>query len=86
MEKTKYLWVLSTLAKNNFAIMSFDLWLLEGTHDMFAFLISFLGANWQLKDVTLGLFEVVNISWKTLAKYLIKLLEKYNEKKMRDLM
>jgi hypothetical protein len=60
--------------------------LLEGTHDMFAFLISFLGANWQLKDVTLGLFEVVNISWKTLAKYLIKLLEKYNEKKMRDLM
>ncbi len=62
--------------------MSFDLWLSKGTHDIFAFLINFLGANWQLKHVTLGLFEVANISWKTLAKYLIELLEKHNEKKI----
>jgi len=40
-----------------------------------------LGANWQLKHVMLGLFEVVNISWKILAKYLIELFKKYNEKK-----
>jgi hypothetical protein len=64
--------LLPTLAKNNFAIVSFDLWLSKRTHDTFIFLIKFLGANWQLKHVTLGLFEVVNISWKTLAKYLIE--------------
>ncbi len=74
--------MLPTLAKSNFAIVSFDLWLSKGTHDIFAFLINFLGANWQLKHVALGLFEVVNISQKTLAKYLVELLEKYDEKKL----
>jgi len=54
--------VLPTLAKINFAITSFDLWLSKGTHDIFAFLINFLGANLQLKHIMLGNFEVVNIS------------------------
>jgi hypothetical protein len=55
--------VLPTLAKSNFAITSFDLWLSKGTHDIFAFLINFLGANWQLKHIMLGHFKVVNISY-----------------------
>ncbi len=67
--------MLLTLAKSNFAIVSFHLWLSKGTHDKFAFLINSLEANLQLKHVTFGLLEVVNISWKTLAKYLIELLE-----------
>ncbi len=54
--------MLPTLAKSNFVITSFDLWLSKGTHDIYAFLVNFLGANWQLKHIMLGHFEVVNIS------------------------
>ncbi len=37
--------VLPTLAKNNFTIVSFDLWLSKGTHDIFSFSINFYGSN-----------------------------------------
>ncbi len=51
----------------NFAIVSFDLWMSKGSHDVFAFVIKFLKGDWWPKHVTLGLFEVANISRKTLA-------------------
>jgi hypothetical protein len=53
--------------------------MLKGTHDIFARVMNFLGANnWHPKHVTLGLFEVVDNHKKTLAKNLIELLENYN--------
>jgi hypothetical protein len=36
---------------------SFDLWMLKGAHDIFVFVINFLGFDWQPKQVTIGLFE-----------------------------
>jgi hypothetical protein len=39
----------------------------KGSHDVFAFVIKFLKGDWWPKHVTLGLFEVANISRKTLA-------------------
>jgi hypothetical protein len=38
--------------------------------------INFLEVDWQLKHVTFGLSEAISILGKTLAKSLIKLLEK----------
>ncbi len=53
----------------------------KGAHDVFAFIINFLKGDWQPKHVTLGLFEITNISKKTLAKNLIEIFKKYNLKK-----
>jgi hypothetical protein len=47
----------------------------KGVHDIFALMINFLGTNWQSKHFTLGFFKVTNISQKTLAKNLTKLLK-----------
>jgi len=38
--------------------------------------INFLEVDWQLKHVTFGRFEIINILGKILAKSLIELLEK----------
>ncbi len=70
--------VLPTLAKSNFVITSFDLWLSKGTHDIFAFLINFLAT----KTCYTWSFWGCKYFWKISAKYLIELLEKYNEKKI----
>jgi hypothetical protein len=61
-EKTKQLYVLPNLVECNSIIMSFDLWMSKGVHNIFALVIKFLGANWQAKHVTLGLFEAIDIS------------------------
>jgi hypothetical protein len=46
MEKHKQLYVLPTLGKCNFAITGFDLWMSKVGHDVFAFMINFLSADW----------------------------------------
>jgi hypothetical protein len=38
--------------------------------------INFLEVDWQLKHVTFGIFEAIDILGKTLAESLIELLEK----------
>ncbi len=43
MEKTKQLYVLLTLKECHFAIVSFDLWMSQVGHDIFALVINFLG-------------------------------------------
>jgi hypothetical protein len=84
--RTKQLYVLLALEKCNFAT-SFDLWMSKNVHNIFALMINFLGTNWQLKNVTFGLFEAIDIFGKILVKNLIKsiiyiYIYIYNFKKM----
>jgi hypothetical protein len=37
-----------------FATTSFDLWMSKEAHDIFAFVITFLGSNYELKQMILG--------------------------------
>jgi hypothetical protein len=50
-------YVLPKLGECYYVTTSFDLWMSKGTHDIFAFVINFLGVDWQPKDITIGLFE-----------------------------
>ncbi len=81
VEITKQLYVLLALGKCNYAT-SFDLWMSKSVHNIFALVINVLGTNWQLKHVTFGFFEAIDIFGKTLAKNLITQLNVYNLKKM----
>jgi len=47
----------------------------------FSLVINFLGSDWQPKDVIIGLFEVTKSTSQTLAKILMKLLNKYDLRK-----
>jgi hypothetical protein len=33
----------------------------KGAHDIFAYVINFLGSNWQPKQITIDLFEVIKL-------------------------
>jgi hypothetical protein len=46
VEKTKQLYVLLTLAKHYFVIVSFDFWMSKEAYDVFALGIYFLGSDW----------------------------------------
>ncbi len=78
VEKTKQLYILPTLVECNFVIVSFDLWMSNDVHDIFAFQINFLEGDWQPKHVIFGRFECKDFYGKILGKILIELLEKYN--------
>ncbi len=58
VEKTKQECVLPKLKKCSFATTNFDLWMLKGAHDVFAFVISFLNEKWQPQHITIRLFEM----------------------------
>jgi len=62
VEKTKQLYVLTTLAKCHSAIISVDLCILKVGHDIFALVIKFLKVYWQPKHIALGLSEPRNTS------------------------
>ncbi len=55
-EKKKQVYVLPKLGDYIFAT-SFDLWVSKGAHDIFAFVISFQGYDWEPKQVIIKLFE-----------------------------
>ncbi len=74
MEKTKQVYVLPTLTNCIFAT-TFDLWMLKGVHDIFAFVINLLGFDWQPKQVTIGLFEAMETIGQTLVNNLTKLID-----------
>ncbi len=59
------------------ATTSFDLQMSKGAHDLFVLVIIFLGFNWKPKQVTLSLFEVVEIIRQVLVRNLIELLDAY---------
>jgi hypothetical protein len=44
----------------------------KGAYDIFALVIKFLGAIWQLKHIAIGLFEASNTFGHALAKDLIE--------------
>jgi hypothetical protein len=77
VEKTKQIYVLPKLTNCIFATTTFDLWMLKGAHDIFTFVINFLGFDWQLKKVTIGLFEAIETIGHTLANNLTKLIDQY---------
>jgi hypothetical protein len=60
---------------------NFDLWMSKGAYDVFTLVINFLNIDYQLKHVTIGLFEVTKITGQTLARNLTKLLNKYGFRK-----
>jgi hypothetical protein len=47
--------------------------MLKGANDIYVFVINFLGYDWQPKQVTIGLFEVIETIGQTLAKNLTKI-------------
>ncbi len=49
VEKTKQLHVLLALAKCNFLIVNFDLWMSKGVHDIFALMINSFGTSLAAK-------------------------------------
>jgi hypothetical protein len=48
------------LRKSNYATSNFDLWMLKGAHDIFAF-INFLRAVWERKHITISFFETIKV-------------------------
>ncbi len=62
MEKTKQLYVLTTLVECHSAIISFDFSMLKVGHDIFTLVINFLGVYYQPKHIARGLFEPRNTS------------------------
>jgi hypothetical protein len=57
----KQTYVLPLLEECHFIIISFDLWMFKGVHDIFALVMIFWGSNLKSKHVILGLFEAIEI-------------------------
>ncbi len=83
MEKIKETYVLPLLYDNCCATTSFDLWMSKGAHDVFALVISFLGFDWNPKQITLGLFETTKTTWQALAINFIDFLNMHTSWKIR---
>jgi hypothetical protein len=50
-----------------FAICTFDLWVSTRAHDVFVVVVNFFFSNWELKHVTIGLFEATTTSNATIV-------------------
>jgi hypothetical protein len=74
VEKTKQVYVLPKLIDCISTVVSFDLWMSKGAHDIFDFVINFLRFDWQPKQITIGLFEIEIIK-QALTKNFGKLLD-----------
>jgi hypothetical protein len=57
---------------------TFDLWMSIGAHDVFALVVNFINANWQLNQIIIGLFGAIEITSQAMAMKLQALLDKYN--------
>jgi hypothetical protein len=58
---------------------TFDLWMLKGAmHDMFIVVINFISNNWEVKHVTIGLFEVNETNGMAMAPNLNNFLISYS--------
>ncbi len=55
-------YVLHTLASCITCTTSFDLWMSHVRHDIFVMVVSFLNDSWEPSHVTMGIFEVRNIT------------------------
>jgi hypothetical protein len=77
VEKTKQVDVWPKLKNCIFATTRFDLWMSKGAHDIFAFVINFLGSNWQPKQITTDLFEAIKTTRHALSNNLTKVFHQY---------
>jgi hypothetical protein len=80
VEEKKQDYVLPKL-KISIFVTSFDLWMFKGACDIFVIVINFVGSNWQPKQVTISLFEIIKIIDQTLANKLIELFDQYGLKR-----
>ncbi len=77
LEKTKQTYISLVLAKCVYTITSFDLWISKMALDVFALVVNFLGEDWMLKHIIIGLFEAFKTSRQTLTRSLQDILEQY---------
>jgi hypothetical protein len=49
-----------------------------GAHDVFALVVNFINANWQLNQIIIGLFGAIEITSQAMAMKLQALLDNYN--------
>jgi hypothetical protein len=73
VKNTKQVYVLPKLG-DCISTTNFDLWMSKGAHDIFVFVINFLGFDWEFKQVIIGLFETTKTIGQTLATNLIELI------------
>jgi hypothetical protein len=73
MEKMKLDYVLTKLISTT----SFDLWMFKGAHDIYNFVVFYS----QPKQVTIGLFEAIEITNQAMVNKLIELFDQYGLKK-----
>jgi hypothetical protein len=78
VEKTRQEYVLLKLKQCYFATTNFDLWMLEGEHDVFDLVINFLTKEWQPQHIVIRLFEASEIIGQAMARNLTKLLDQYD--------
>ncbi len=81
VQKTKDVSILLELSQCMLDTASFDLWMLKGAYDIFAFVINFLDENWKPIKVTIGLFEVIETTSQASVRNLRELLDSYGLKK-----
>jgi hypothetical protein len=62
VEKTMTTYVQPTLTDCILVTCTFDLWMLKGARDVFVIMVNFISSDWEVKHVTIGLFEVSNIT------------------------
>jgi hypothetical protein len=81
VEREKQEYVLPKLVECYSTIISFDLHMSKGAHDIFASVINFLKVDWQLKHIAISLLKANNITRQVLARNLITLLDAYGLRK-----
>jgi hypothetical protein len=77
MEKRKQVYVPPKLEDCTSTTTNFQIWMSKEAHDIFACVINFLKFDWQLKQMTIGLFETTKTIGQTLATNLIEMFNQY---------
>jgi hypothetical protein len=58
---------LNTCVQLALTTWTFDLCMSKGAYDIFAIVVNFISSNKEPKDMTIGLFEMINIGGVTIA-------------------
>jgi len=77
VEKTKQVYVLPKLTNCMFSTTRVDLWMSKGMHDIFSFVINFLGSNWQPQKKTIDFFEAIKTTRQALSNNLTIFFDQY---------
>lgn len=67
-----------TLAKCLITTCNFDLWMSKGGHYIFTIVVNFPSTNWELKHITIGIFEAHDMSGATMVVKLKQILDKFS--------